>query len=459
MWEILGIAPTNDIKEIKTAYAKLAKKYNPEEHPEEFRRVHDAYKSACDFAKGRRTTIRTPLLNVTAVSHEIKQDVRDEEYKFPEGGKAPEKTREKFISDDRADNTEEYDFPDGEKAPEKTREKFISDDKAGNTGEYEFPEGGKASDETREPFISIEEEAPEEYDFSGIDTERDFISEEDRLDMLRTHYISRIYQLLESSKMGLGSDEIQSAWQRMLDEGGFREISKDKLFRGKASALLKTRKFPYRTAEMIAAAFGGGAYVFIIDLFLMEFKVSIPTYLNRRRQVFPDTGGSKQVPNFAAYTIILIVILSFIVAPVMHFSRNSGKQRTPPQAEQVTETGITPLNIPVNVLLQHTCGKWESTDGSCYFEISAGNKYVMTVNGETVFSGTIAEEDCEPGESAEIYITLSPAEEDCTDTAYLGETKLHALLIPPAEIMQITFPDGAQVRLQRPMPEVSVVTS
>ena len=46
MWNILGIEPTKDIREIKRAYARLAKQYNPEEHPEEFKRIFDAYKSA-----------------------------------------------------------------------------------------------------------------------------------------------------------------------------------------------------------------------------------------------------------------------------------------------------------------------------------------------------------------------------------------------------------------------------
>ena len=51
MWEILGISPTVDIKEIKAAYAKLAKQYNPEEKPEEFKRIFEAYKAACRYAK------------------------------------------------------------------------------------------------------------------------------------------------------------------------------------------------------------------------------------------------------------------------------------------------------------------------------------------------------------------------------------------------------------------------
>lgn len=51
IWNILKIKPTKDIKEIKKAYAKLAKQFNPEEHPEEFKKIYDAYKAACRYAK------------------------------------------------------------------------------------------------------------------------------------------------------------------------------------------------------------------------------------------------------------------------------------------------------------------------------------------------------------------------------------------------------------------------
>ena len=42
-WEILGIEPTKDKKEIKRAYAKLLKQYHPEENPEEFKQIQAAY--------------------------------------------------------------------------------------------------------------------------------------------------------------------------------------------------------------------------------------------------------------------------------------------------------------------------------------------------------------------------------------------------------------------------------
>lgn len=42
-WEILGIEPTSDKKEIKKAYARLLKQYHPEENPEELKQIQAAY--------------------------------------------------------------------------------------------------------------------------------------------------------------------------------------------------------------------------------------------------------------------------------------------------------------------------------------------------------------------------------------------------------------------------------
>ncbi|MDE5591314.1 MAG: J domain-containing protein [Acetatifactor sp.] len=51
IWEILGIPPTTDIVTIKKAYADRAKEWHPEEHPEEFKHLRNAYQTAVKWAK------------------------------------------------------------------------------------------------------------------------------------------------------------------------------------------------------------------------------------------------------------------------------------------------------------------------------------------------------------------------------------------------------------------------
>ena len=58
-WKTLELAPTADVREIKRAYARLAKKYHPEDAPEEFRALHDAYEQALAYAR-RHPAPHTP---------------------------------------------------------------------------------------------------------------------------------------------------------------------------------------------------------------------------------------------------------------------------------------------------------------------------------------------------------------------------------------------------------------
>lgn len=51
MWNILDIEPTTDKRTIKRAYAKMAARYHPEEQPEKFQQVYDAYEQALFYAE------------------------------------------------------------------------------------------------------------------------------------------------------------------------------------------------------------------------------------------------------------------------------------------------------------------------------------------------------------------------------------------------------------------------
>ena len=50
-FKILEIEPTSDKKKIKVAYSKMLKKYHPEDFPEMFMRINEAYETALEYAE------------------------------------------------------------------------------------------------------------------------------------------------------------------------------------------------------------------------------------------------------------------------------------------------------------------------------------------------------------------------------------------------------------------------
>jgi len=49
-WDVLGLLPTDNKREIKRAYAKILKNVNPEDRPREFQILSEAYQDALKFA-------------------------------------------------------------------------------------------------------------------------------------------------------------------------------------------------------------------------------------------------------------------------------------------------------------------------------------------------------------------------------------------------------------------------
>ena len=54
-WEILGIEPTHDVKAIRKRYSELVKLYHPEDQPEIYQQIVEAYQSALREARSNRT--------------------------------------------------------------------------------------------------------------------------------------------------------------------------------------------------------------------------------------------------------------------------------------------------------------------------------------------------------------------------------------------------------------------
>lgn len=75
IYQVLGISPTKDKKVIRKAYAGLIRKYHPEEHPEKWKEIHDAYMVAMQRADQEEV----PAVSISKTKNEEQRPQREEQ--------------------------------------------------------------------------------------------------------------------------------------------------------------------------------------------------------------------------------------------------------------------------------------------------------------------------------------------------------------------------------------------
>lgn len=93
-WKILGINVTTDKKRIKRAYAALAKVYHPEDAPEKFSQIRDAYGEAIAYADRGKKSNRT---------EQVDQDIHEYVHYKPVDVKKSE-SKDEFLDADELFN-------------------------------------------------------------------------------------------------------------------------------------------------------------------------------------------------------------------------------------------------------------------------------------------------------------------------------------------------------------------
>ncbi len=122
-WKILEINPTDNVREIKRAYAAKSKLVHPEEHPEEFRELHDAYETALSLAKEGRVRVNRETPVERAPETETEKDDGLFDNLDAEAGNAPEGS---FASEteeiSHEDDEDLFDSLKGQREPEVSTE-------------------------------------------------------------------------------------------------------------------------------------------------------------------------------------------------------------------------------------------------------------------------------------------------------------------------------------------------
>lgn len=73
-WEILGIKPTHDVKTIRKRYSELVKLYHPEDQPEIYQQIVEAYQSALREARSNSTRQETVGSEASSYQHFSNQE-------------------------------------------------------------------------------------------------------------------------------------------------------------------------------------------------------------------------------------------------------------------------------------------------------------------------------------------------------------------------------------------------
>lgn len=83
IWDVLGIEPTTDKRRIKKAYAEAVKSCHPEEHPEEFKQLYEAYQTALNSLAAKNKELsdapvrtRQPEMSQGTIQEEVSETAR-----------------------------------------------------------------------------------------------------------------------------------------------------------------------------------------------------------------------------------------------------------------------------------------------------------------------------------------------------------------------------------------------
>ena len=185
IWETLGIEPTTDVKLIRRRYAELVRLYHPEDQPEIYQEIVEAYQKALTYARSRKTRPENSLRK--ASDSQEATELEEEANGKPNSSLNFENLTEETKTENEESERSSLDFSDYQQSTDKTSDSFnfetykAEEDKQKSTLDFsdydeEVQLNGDSEERAASPlnfetFKAEEDEPKSTLDFSDYDEE------------------------------------------------------------------------------------------------------------------------------------------------------------------------------------------------------------------------------------------------------------------------------------------------
>ena len=122
IWETLGIEPTTDVKLIRRRYAELVRLYHPEDQPEIYQEIVEAYQKALTYARYKNTRPENSLRK--ASDSQEATELEEEANEKPNSSLNFENLTEKTKTENEESERSGLDFSDYQQSTDKTSDSF-----------------------------------------------------------------------------------------------------------------------------------------------------------------------------------------------------------------------------------------------------------------------------------------------------------------------------------------------
>ena len=122
IWETLGIEPTTDVKLIRRRYAELVRLYHPEDQPEIYQEIVEAYQKALTYARSRNTRPDNSLRKGS--DSQEATELEEEENGKPKSSLNFETLTEETKTENEDSEASSLDFSDYQQSTNKTSNSF-----------------------------------------------------------------------------------------------------------------------------------------------------------------------------------------------------------------------------------------------------------------------------------------------------------------------------------------------